>query len=89
MVDSTSWTVRPHFGVGHVEHHVPAFRHDVQLAEESRPERRPRTLGMSMALTQTTSVQASMAARPISGSPGAVSTTTYWNSSASCSKQPA
>ena len=44
-------------------------------------------LGTSMALTQTTSVHCSMAARPISGSPGAVSTTTYWNSSASCSSR--
>ena len=42
-------------------------------------------LGTSMAVTQTTSVHCSMAASPTSGRPGAVSTTTYWNCSASCS----
>ena len=89
MVDSRSWTVSPSLGSAmfsttwRVSGRISSWR------RTSRPERRPLTLGMSIALTHTTSVHCSMAARPISGRPGAVSTTTYWNCSASCSKKTA
>ena len=46
--------------------------------------RRPRTLGTSIVQMSTISVACSSAASACSPSPGAVSTTTYWNSRASC-----
>ena len=70
MVDSTSWTESPHLASAMFRTTCLPSGRMSSWRRMSSPERRPRTLGMSMALTQTTSVHASMAASPISGKPG-------------------